>query len=143
MSHPGFDDLKDKTAAILNELPIDAERPVIEKLDFGTEPIMNITLTGDQDLKELREIADKTLKDRFSQIEGVARVEIVGGAEREIRVELDNRVVFQNSLSLSQLAQILAMHNMNMPGGQFEQYDQEYAVRFQGEFASGWTRSPS
>jgi HAE1 family hydrophobic/amphiphilic exporter-1 len=129
-------EVKDKTAAILNELPADAERPVVEKLDFGTEPIMDITLTGDQDLKALREIADKTVKDRLSQIEGVARVEIVGGADREIRVELDNRVVFQNSLSLSQLGQILAIHNMNMPGGQFEQYDQEYSVRLQGEFSS-------
>lgn len=129
-------EVKDKTAAILNELPDDAQRPVIEKLDFGTEPIMDITLTGNQDLKELREIADKTLKDRLSQIEGVARVEIVGGAEREIRVEFDNRVVFQNSLSLPQLAQILAIHNINMPGGQFEQHGQEYSVRFQGEFAS-------
>ena len=129
-------EVKDRTAAILNELPADAGRPVIEKLDFGTEPIMDITLTGDQDLKELREIADKTVKDRLSQIEGVARVEIVGGADREIRVELDNRVVFQNSLSLSQLGQILAINNMNMPGGQFEQYDQEYSVRLQGEFSS-------
>ena len=129
-------EVKDKTAAILNELPDDAQRPVIEKLDFGTEPIMDITLTGNQDLKELREIADKTLKDQLSQIEGVARVEIVGGAEREIRVEFDNRVVFQNSLSLPQLAQILAIHNINMPGGQFEQHGQEYSVRFQGEFAS-------
>ena len=128
--------VKDRTAAILTELPADAERPVVEKLDFGTEPIMDITLTGDQDLKELREIADKTVKDRLSQSEGVARVEIVGGADREIRVELDNRVVFQNSLSLSQLGQILAIHNMNMPGGQFEQYDQEYSVRLQGEFSS-------
>lgn len=128
--------VKDRTAAILTELPADAERPVVEKLDFGTEPIMDITLTGDQDLKELREIADKTVKDRLSQIEGVARVEIVGGADREIRVELDNRVVFQNSLSLSQLGQILAIHNVNMPGGQFEQYDQEYSVRLQGEFSS-------
>lgn len=129
-------EVKDRTAAILNELPEDAGRPVIEKLDFGTEPIMDITLTGDQDLKELREIADKTVKDRLSQIEGVARVEIVGGADREIRVELDNRVVFQNSLSLSQLGQILAINNINMPGGQFEQYDQEYSVRLQGEFSS-------
>ena len=129
-------EVKDKTAAILNELPADAQRPVVEKLDFGTEPIMDITLTGDQDLKELREIADKMVKDRLSQIEGVARVEIVGGADREIRVELDNRVVFQNSLSLSQLGQILAINNMNMPGGQFEQYDQEYSVRLQGEFSS-------
>ena len=129
-------EVKDKTAAVLNELPGDAESPVIEKLDFGAEPIMDIILTGDQDLKDLREIADKTLKDRLSQIEGVARVEIVGGAEREIRVALDNRVVFQNSISLPQLGRILASYNMNVPAGQFEEDAQEYSVRMQGEFTS-------
>jgi HAE1 family hydrophobic/amphiphilic exporter-1 len=129
-------EVKDKVSAVLNEFPADAERPVIEKLDFGTNPIMDIILTGSQDLKELRELADKRVKDRFSQIEGVARVDIVGGASREIRVELDNRLVFQNSISLSQLGQILAVHNMNMPAGEFEERGQEYSVRMQGEFQS-------
>ncbi|MCP4219971.1 MAG: efflux RND transporter permease subunit [bacterium] len=129
-------EVKDKIDVILNDLPSDAERPVAEKFDLRAEPVIDVTLSGTLDIKELYELADKRLKDRFSQIEGVARVDLVGGREREIRVELDNRVVFENSISLLQLGQLLKMQNMDMPGGQFKQKSQEYSVRFEGEFDS-------
>jgi len=127
-------EVKDKVNAILNELPQDAELPVVQKFDIGAFPIIDLVLTGSLSMIELFEVADKTLKDRLSQIEGVAQVNITGGEEREIRVELDNRVVYQNSISLAQLSQILAVQNMDMPGGNFLQKDQEYSVRFKGEF---------
>ncbi|MFN3694457.1 MAG: efflux RND transporter permease subunit, partial [Ignavibacterium sp.] len=79
-------------------------------------------------------IADKTLKERFSQIDGVAKVQITGGQEREIRVQLDNKVVFENNISLPQLTQILRMHNMDIPGGYFQIGNQEYTVRLDGQF---------
>ncbi len=127
-------EVKDKVSAILNELPQDAELPIVQKFDIGSFPIVDMILTGSLSRTEMFEIADKTLKDRLSQIEGVARVNITGGEEREIRVELDNRVVYQNSISLPQLAQILALQNMDMPGGNFLQRGQEYSVRMKGEF---------
>lgn len=127
-------EVKDKIDAIINDLPDDAERPVTEKFDMRAEPIIDIILSGSLDIRELYELADKRLKDRFSQIEGVARVDAVGGQEREIRVELDNRVVFENKMSLLQLSQILKMQNMDMPGGQFKQRSQEFSVRLEGEF---------
>lgn len=126
-------EVKDKVNAILNEFPKDAELPVIEKFDIGAYPIMDIILTGTLGTKELYEIADKKLKDRFSQVEGVAKVDITGGEKREIRVELDNRIVFQNAVSLQQLSRILAAQNMDMPGGRFQQQSQEYSVRLKGE----------
>lgn len=129
-------EVKQKVDAIIPFLPGDAENPSVEKLDFTAFPIMDIILTGNLDGRDLFEIADKQLKDRFSQIEGVASVDISGGQEREIQVELDNRIVFQNMISLSQLSQIIALHNMDMPGGQFQQKDQEYSVRLEGELAS-------
>ncbi|MBN1326312.1 MAG: efflux RND transporter permease subunit, partial [Candidatus Cloacimonetes bacterium] len=129
-------EVKQNIDAIMRELPQDAENPSVNKLDFSAFPIMDIILTGDLDGIALYEIADKNLKDRFSQIEGVASVDITGGQKREIHVTLDDRVVFQNRISLTQLAQILTAHNMNMPGGQFQQKDQEYSVRLEGELAS-------
>ncbi len=129
-------EVKDKVDAILNDLPDDAETPIVEKFDLRAEPVLDILLSGKLDLRELYELADKQLKDRFSQIEGVARVNLVGGQEREIRVELDNRVVFENAISLAQLSQVLKIQNMDMPGGQFQQRSQEYAVRFKGELDS-------
>jgi HAE1 family hydrophobic/amphiphilic exporter-1 len=124
---------KEKIDAILIDLPEDAQTPIVEKFDIRAEPVLDILLTGKQGLTELYELADKRLKDRFSQVEGVAQVNLVGGQEREIRVELDNRVVFENAISLAQLSQILKIQNLDMPGGQFQQESQEYAVRLKGQ----------
>jgi hydrophobic/amphiphilic exporter-1 (mainly G- bacteria), HAE1 family len=127
-------EVKDKIDAILNELPEDAELPIVQKLDFAAFPFMNIVLRGEQDPRELHRIANKQLKDRFSQIAGVAKVNIIGGQEREIQVNFDNKTVYENSISLPQLMQILNAHNMDIPGGFFKLNDQEFSVRLDGKF---------
>jgi len=129
-------EIKQKVESVIMFLPDDAETPSVDKVDFTAFPIMEIILTGNLDGKALFEIADKQLRDRFSQVEGVAAVDITGGQKREIQVQLDDRVVYQNLISLPQLSQILAAQNINMPGGQFQQKDQEYSVRLQGELAT-------
>lgn len=127
---------KDKIDAILNQLPKDSERPIVQKFDMNEQPILDIILSGDVEMTKLYDIAEKILKDRFSQFEGIANVDITGGGKREIRVNLDNRVVFQNKINLSQIAGMLQMQNMDMPGGHFKQRSQEYSVRLKGEFDS-------
>ncbi|MFH1049994.1 MAG: efflux RND transporter permease subunit [bacterium] len=127
-------EVKDKIDAILNQLPDDAENPLIQKVDFAAFPFMNIVLRGEIDPRELHRIANKQLKDRFSQIAGVAKVNIVGGEEREIQVNLENKTVFENSISLPQLMQILNVQNRDIPGGFFKLSDQEFAVRLEGKF---------
>ncbi len=118
-------EVKDKVNAILNVLPRDAEIPIVQKFDLTARPIMDLILTGPLKLTELYDIADKQLKDRLSQVEDVANVDIVGGGGREIRIELDSRIIFQNAISLQQISQILAVHNMDLPGGTFQQRTQE------------------
>ncbi len=127
-------EVKDKINAMLNELPRDAELPVVQKFDITAMPIMDLILSGPQSMTELYDLVDKRLKDRISQVEDVARVDIIGGGEREIRVELDNRVVFQSGLSLPQISAILAAYNLDLPAGTFQHRSQEYAVRMRGEF---------
>lgn len=127
-------EVKDKVDQVLNDLPDAAEKPIVQKIDFRAFPIIDIILSGDQDPRELFQIADNLLKDRFSQIEGVAQVNITGGQEREIRIALDNKEIYQNLISMPQLLQVLAAHNMKMPGGYFQIEDQEFTVRMDGEF---------
>ncbi|MFP4528156.1 MAG: efflux RND transporter permease subunit [Candidatus Kapaibacterium sp.] len=128
-------EVKNKVDQIRNELPDNAEDPIVEKLDFQAFPIVDVVLSGDVSAKELYEIADKRLKDRFSQIKGVAQVQITGGQEREIHVAVNDRIAFSQSISLPQLMQIMGAYNMDIPGGYFQIQDQEYTVRFEGEFA--------
>jgi len=127
-------EVREKIDAILNELPTDCQPPIIQTFDINAMPIIDIVLTGDLALTNLYEIAEKKLKDRLAQVEGVAYVDVSGGEQREIRIELDNRLVFQNSISLPQLANILQAQNLDMPGGHFQQRSQEYSVRVSGEF---------
>ena len=127
-------EVKDKIDAIISNLPDDAELPVVQKVDMRAFPIINLVLSGDKNPQELYDIADKKLKDRFSQIDGVANVNLTGGQEREIWTVLDNKITYENSISLTQLLQILKANNMNMPGGYFQIGNQEFSVRLQGEF---------
>ena len=129
-------EVKDKVSAIIIDLPKDAESPVIDKIDITSFPVIELVLSGNMDIKELYDIADKKLKDRISQIEGVGRINLIGGQEREIKVEFDNRTVYQNKISLMQLSQILTAQNLDVPGGRFKQSDQEFSVRFKGLFQS-------
>ena len=127
-------EVKDKIDEIINDLPDDAETPIVQKVDIRQFPVVDVILSGDLDPRQLYEIADKQLKDRFSQIQGVAKVDITGGQEREIRIVMNNRTVYENVISLPQLTQILAAHNMDIPGGYFQINNQEYTVRLSGQF---------
>lgn len=127
-------EVKDKVDGILNDLPDDAEKPIVQKVDIRVFPIIDVVLSGEIDPRQLYEIADKTLRDRFSQIEGVAQVNVVGGQEREVRVVLDNKTIYENMISMPQLLQIIAAQNINIPGGYFQIKDQEFTVRMQGEY---------
>jgi HAE1 family hydrophobic/amphiphilic exporter-1 len=129
-------EVKDKVDAIIRELPGDADPPTVQKFDFGSFPFMDVVLSGNMDGKALYELADTKLKDRFSQIEGVAQVSMTGGNKRQISVKLSDRVIYENKISLAQLTQILAAHNLDMPAGNFQRGSQEYSVRLKGEFSS-------
>ncbi len=129
-------EVKDKVDKIINELPTDADLPIVEKFNIQEIPVVDVILTGDLSPTELWDIADKKIKDRFSQIEGVARAVVTGGQEREIQVVLSDRTIFQNKINLSQLAGIIGANNLDLPGGNFKQKSQEYTVRSSGEYKS-------
>ncbi len=129
-----FQEVNSKIDQIQNKLPDDAELPVVQKFDMQAFPIIDIVLSGDLDPIKLYEIADKELKDRFTQIKGVAQVQIVGGRQREIHVDFDNKTVFENSISLPQLLRILKAQNMDIPGGYLKIGGQELTVRLSGKY---------
>ena len=131
----GSAEVKDKVDGVLRDLPDGVDRPSVQKFDFSSFPFMDLVLTGDMDPRELYELADGPLRERLSQIKGVAQVSLSGGAKREISVQMPDRVVYQNNISLAQLNQILAAQNLDMPAGNFTKGTQEYSVRLKGEFS--------
>lgn len=129
-------EVKDKVDLILNDLPDDANTPIVQKLDINETPIINIVMGGDIDPVQLSELAETTVKDQISRIAGVGTVSVSGARAREIRVEFDNTVVYENGISLAQVGQVLAAANLDMPGGTIQAAGQDFSVRLEGQFAA-------
>ncbi len=130
-------EVKDKVSAIVAELPGDAEQPAVEKFEIGSEPVVQVVLSGDKDLVsglDLYDYADNRLKDKFAQVAGVARVEISGGKEREIRVESDSRTLFENNLSISMMGDFIAANNAEISAGYFKNENRETTIKTDAEF---------
>lgn len=130
-------EVKDKVEAILNDLPEDIEKPVIEKYDPLMTAVMELVLSSDTlDGRTLYEYADKILKDEFSSIEGVACVDVYGGKERQINIKLDPMLMKENYITIQEVITALRMRNRDVPAGELEKGDHALSVRFVGEFQS-------
>jgi len=127
-------DVREKIDTVLNDLPDDAERPVIEKVDVNAVPVATVFLTGDIPLDELYDYADNKLDDRFSTIRGVEKVELIGGNKREVWVELDRNKVAAAGLTCYDVVAAVKQSIVNVPGGRVRENGSEYNVRFYAEY---------
>lgn len=129
-------EIKDKIDKIINDLPTEAKKPIIQKVDILSFPIMDLVVSGSISSTEIREIVDKKIKDRLSQIPGVANIDIIGGQEKVVKVAFDNKIVFENNISLPNMVQILKANNLDLPAGSFNLNFDEFNVRIKGGFQS-------
>ncbi|NJD19413.1 MAG: efflux RND transporter permease subunit [Gemmatimonadetes bacterium] len=129
-------DVKDKVDAIRADLPDDVQPSTIQKLDIGAMPIMELALSGPQSLATLYDIADQTLRDRLSQVDGVASVSVIGGREREVEARVHPDRLRAYGLAINDVAALIGAGSMTIPAGRVTQPDAEFAVRVVGEYAS-------
>ena len=83
-------DVRDRVASVLRDLPDETDPPIISKLDNDQSPILTLALSGDRSARELTELADKVAKVQLERSSGVGQVEVVGGVERAINVWIDS-----------------------------------------------------
>jgi multidrug efflux pump len=129
-------DVKDKVDEALGELPADLdEDPRVFEVNFSELPIVVFSLSGTCGLPCLKEIADD-LKDDIEAIPGVLEVDVTGGLEREIRVEVFPEKLAYYDLAINSLEQVLINENKNTSGGSFRLGDGRFLLRVPGEFES-------
>jgi len=80
---------RERLDSVRDSLPEGCDKPVIIALDPQSQPIMTMALSGQQKLLDLKELAEELIKPRLEQVEGLAEVEVTGGVEREIQVEVE------------------------------------------------------
>jgi len=124
--------VQNQISQIENDLPSDADAPVISKANPNAEPIVNISLTGPDPLKT-RSYAENRLKPAFQKLNGAGNVEVFGGYEREVKIELNPNTLESFGLSIDEVYNIINASSMSIPAGTVEQGDKNYVMRVMGE----------
>jgi multidrug efflux pump len=130
-------DIRDRVSAVLDDLPVEADPPEIRKVDSNEEVIMWLNLVSDRmSVPELTDYADRYLVDRFSVLDGVARVRIGGGQVYAMRVWLDRRALAARGLTVADVETALRAENLELPAGSIDSEDRQLTVRVQRSFTT-------
>lgn len=124
-------DAVDKTKMDLpSDLPAD---PSVQELDFSEYPIMNINLSGDYSLENLKVFADK-MADRIEEVPEITRVDVVGALDREIQVEVDMYKMQAAMVTFRDIQGAIQNENLTIAGGNINMAGMSRSVRVVGEF---------
>lgn len=129
-------DIRDRIDRIISRLPEEAERPQLRKFDLASFPILFLGVASDMDPLQLRRAIDTQVKYRIERVPGVAAVDVRGGIEREIQIELDPEKVQALSIPLETILSRLRAENVNVPAGTILQGGKDLLVRTPGEYKS-------
>lgn len=125
-------DVRDKVATVVNQLPEDANPPVVQKFDNDSQPVMTLALSSDRSIRELTELADKTIKPQLERAGGVGEVRVVGGLDRGINVWVDAEQLAAYQIPITDVRNALIAQNADVPGGNMETGRRELSVRTMG-----------
>ena len=125
-------DVREKVAAAMGNLPPQVHPPVVAKADPEAQPIFTLALGGPYDLRVLSELADKRIRRALEAVNGVGEVTIAGGRAREVHVTLDVEKLSAYGLSAGRVREAIAADNVEIPGGRIDQGDAEVMLRTPG-----------
>jgi len=127
-------DVQGKLEDEINELPEDIVRPRIRKFDIASFPVVLLGISSNLDPVELTELIEVQIRYRFARIPGVAQVDVWGGFNREVRIELDPDRIKAVGLPLDRVLEAIRDANLDLPAGKIEQGRYEVTLRAPAEF---------
>ena len=129
-------DVREKVAQAIKDLPPELLPPVITKVDPDADPVISFALSGPLPLEVLTEVADKQISRSIETVDGVGDVTISGGQAREIHVVLDIEKLNAHGLTVDKVKDAIVAENVEIPGGYIEQGDAELTLRTLGRLTS-------
>ncbi len=123
-------DVRDRVARVVQQLPEEAEQPQIAKVDTSSEPVMWMALTSATRTQlELTDYSDRYLVDRLSVVPGVATIRIGGERRYAMRVWLDRKSLAARQLTVQDVEGSLRQENIELPAGRIESLEREFTLR--------------
>jgi HAE1 family hydrophobic/amphiphilic exporter-1 len=129
-------DVQRKVNEVLSRLPKEAKAPVISKFALDEIPVLRLGVTSGMPSREFFELVRDRIQPRLSRLAGVGQITLVGGDEREIKVNIDGHKLRSYGLSLLQVAGAIKSANLDFPTGKVKDGENQYIVRVAGKFTS-------
>jgi HAE1 family hydrophobic/amphiphilic exporter-1 len=127
-------DAQRKINAILGDLPDDADPPSLGKFDLDDLPIMQMAVYSNLNPSQFYDLIKNKIQPSLAQIKGVAQVNMLGGTEREIKVNLDRNKLDGYGISPISVAQTINASNLDFPTGRLKDNDGQVLIRLAGKF---------
>jgi len=125
-------EVRDAVSRVQRDLPAGTDPPVVQKFDPSSMPVMSLAVSGGMPIRELTFIARKQVKERLESVDGVGKVSIVGGREREIHIVLNPLKMAAFKLTVNKVKEALQQQNIEIPGGRVEAGRREFVLRTMG-----------
>ncbi len=120
---------------LVRDLPDDVDKSTISALNTDAEnPIAWIVVDTKLPINEVRVEGDAVIRPKLERVEGVGRVWMFGGQDREVRVTLDYAAMSARGLTVAALREALRRENKNTKAGRIDEGKRRYAVRTVGNF---------
>ena len=129
-------DAQRKIDAILGDLPEDADPPSLGKFSLDDMPIMQLGAYSSLNATEFYDLMDQRIQPTLAQIDGVAQVNLLGGTEREIKVNLNLNKLEALGISPLEVNRAIASANLDFPTGKLKSDEEEILIRLSGKFSS-------
>lgn len=125
-----------KISAIRSDLPADMLDPSIKKISMDEEPILNIAASSLLPATQFYKLVEDRILPSLSKLNGVGSVDMNGGTQREIRVNINAEKIKAYRLSIGQVLQAIQVSNVEIPAGNVETQNSVYSVRLAAQYTN-------
>jgi HAE1 family hydrophobic/amphiphilic exporter-1 len=127
-------DVRDRVNTLGRSLPDDVTPPIVQKFDNDSTPVVTISLSGERSIRELTELADKTVRVQLERVGGVGEVRVVGGLQRAINIWIDAERLAAYQIPITAIRSALTRQNADVPGGNVTTGREELVLRTLGRY---------
>lgn len=126
------EDVREKVSGAMRVLPPNVLPPTVTKENPDSDQIVKLAVSGDRPVRELTELADKTVRRALETVDGVGAVTLAGGRKRQINILLDLDKLNAYNLSAQDIERAIVTENVEAPGGRIVRGPTELGVRTRG-----------
>lgn len=129
-----LNDAQRKINQIMATLPQDIDNPVVNKFSTDDMPVLRMSVTAKASPAELYDIIDDKVAPQLANVQGVGQINLVGGNEREINVNIDKDELAAYNLTMSQVANVVNGASLSSPAGNIKTTESEYTIKYDAKF---------